>query len=377
MKKIIKYTLSILVISLLTFSLFAKGAKEQDNTKLKVVASFYPVWYLTNEIAKDRINLDLLIKANQEPHGFELAPSNIASLESADILVYNSNYFENYLVDIKESLSNKDLKMVEASRGVNLLKSDSYDEHDHHMEGEDHDHHHDAEDEEHDHDHHGEGEDHDYDHDHHAEGEDHDHDHDHHTEGEDHDYDHDHHAEGEDHDHHHHHGHGGFDPHTWLDPNVAIMMAGEIEEELSESDPANKAFYENNLKDLVNRLMDLSSEYDAKLKNLRSNIIVVSHKAFGYLAHRYNLEQESLRGIDADDEPTGARMAEVVDLVKDHNVKVIFFEELVNPKLSEIIAAEAGVKTMVLSPLEGLSDPNDDYFSVMRRNLDNLVLALK
>ena len=109
--------------------------------------------------------------------------------------------------------------------------------------------------------------------------------------------------------------------------------------------------------------------------------IVVSHEAFGYLCHAYGLEQLAIKGISSDSEPTPGRMAEMIDFVREHEVKVIFFEELASPKVAEAIARETGARTMLLNPLEGLSEENlragKDYFSVMEENLEALKQALQ
>ena len=74
-------------------------------------------------------------------------------------------------------------------------------------------------------------------------------------------------------------------------------------------------------------------------------------------------------------------MAEITNFVKENNVKTIFTEELIDPKVAEIIASETGAEVKVLSPLEGLSqeqiENNEDYFSIMEKNLENLIGALK
>ena len=82
-----------------------------------------------------------------------------------------------------------------------------------------------------------------------------------------------------------------------------------------------------------------------------------------------------------DSEPDAARMNEIIQFAREHDVKTIFFEELVSPKVAETIASEIGAKTEVLNPLEGLNDEElaagADYFSVMRDNLKTLEKALK
>ena len=73
-------------------------------------------------------------------------------------------------------------------------------------------------------------------------------------------------------------------------------------------------------------------------------------------------------------------MSEIIDFVRKNNVKVIFFEELVSPKVAEVIAKETGTVTAVLNPLEGITSDQqkagEDYFSIMRENLATLITSL-
>ena len=92
------------------------------------------------------------------------------------------------------------------------------------------------------------------------------------------------------------------------------------------------------------------------------------------------LNQVAIEGLDAESEPDAKTMAEIVDFAKDNHVKVIFGEDLVSPKVAQQIADESGAQCKVLNPLEGLTDEQlaagEDYFSVMEKNLDELVEAL-
>jgi zinc transport system substrate-binding protein len=85
-------------------------------------------------------------------------------------------------------------------------------------------------------------------------------------------------------------------------------------------------------------------------------------------------------GLTPDTEPTPEKMAKVVSFCREHNVKYIFFETIVSPKLAQTVAKETGAKLLVLSPVEGLSDAElkqgKNYLTVMRENLANLKTAL-
>jgi zinc transport system substrate-binding protein len=103
---------------------------------------------------------------------------------------------------------------------------------------------------------------------------------------------------------------------------------------------------------------------------------VTSHTAFNYLAQRYGLTEVGITGISPEAEPSPQRLAEVAADARATGATTIFFETLVSPKVAETIAREVGARTAVLDPLEGLTEPGSDYFSVMRANLAALTEAL-
>ena len=109
-------------------------------------------------------------------------------------------------------------------------------------------------------------------------------------------------------------------------------------------------------------------------------MIVTQHEAFAYLATRYNLTQYAIQGLSPDQEPTPAKIQEILQIVNETGTQYIFFEELVNPAVAQALASEAHVQTMVLSPIEGLAleerQRGDDYFTLMRMDLANLRTAL-
>lgn len=188
------------------------------------------------------------------------------------------------------------------------------------------------------------------------------------------------HEEEEHDDHHDDEERDSLDPHVWLNPMNAKIQAENIKNALSEIDPENAEYYEDNFLIFSNELDKLHQEFIDRLTNIPSRTVIVSHEAFGYLCDAYNLEQVGIEGLSPDSEPTPARMAEIIDFAREHQISTIFFEELVSDKVAKTIASEIQAETAVLSPIEGLSDAQsangDDYLSVMRQNLDALAKAL-
>ena len=180
--------------------------------------------------------------------------------------------------------------------------------------------------------------------------------------------------------HSHDHDHGQFDPHVWLDPVNAGKMAENIKDALVQADEGNREYYEANYREFTDKLKALDKRYREELINFNRREIVVSHAAFGYLTKRYGLEQIAVKGITSQEEPGAAKMAEITKLLREKQIKYVFFETLTSPKLSEVLAREVGADTAVLNPIGGLTQEEIrsgmDYISVMEENLAALKMAL-
>ncbi|RDV83942.1 metal ABC transporter substrate-binding protein [Ammonifex thiophilus] len=178
----------------------------------------------------------------------------------------------------------------------------------------------------------------------------------------------------------HHHHHGEIDPHAWLDPVNAQQYVKNILEGLIAVDPEGADYYRQRAKAYEEQLQELDRAYREAAAHFKHRELVVSHAAFGYLAKRYNLEQIPIAGLSPQAEPSPAKLAELVRLVKERQIKYVFFESPSNPRVAETLAREAGVKALVLSPVAGLTPEEKSgakgYLEVMRDNLRVLQQAL-
>ncbi|WP_159803646.1 metal ABC transporter substrate-binding protein [Arthrobacter zhaoguopingii] len=169
---------------------------------------------------------------------------------------------------------------------------------------------------------------------------------------------------------------GGADPHFWLDPQRLAAVAGVAARRFSEIDPQNADVYKANAQELGQELASLDVQFTTGLADCERRTIVVAHEAYGYLADRYDLEQIGISGIDPESEPAPARIAKIRRVIEGQDVTTVFTESLVNPKVAEVLAADLGIETALLDPLESLADPGEDYLSIMRENLAALRGAL-
>jgi zinc transport system substrate-binding protein len=171
------------------------------------------------------------------------------------------------------------------------------------------------------------------------------------------------------------------DPHIWLDPVLAKHQVDAIEKAFIKSDPKDSDYYTANAQALKQDLDALDANISQELAPSRKKVFITAHAAFGYFAKRYGLTQIAISGLSPDIEPSPAKIAEIVKIAQENKVKYIFFETLLSPKLSETIAKEAGAQTLVLNPIEGLSEDQirqgENYFTITRENVKNLKLALE
>lgn len=348
-----KRYVSMLVMLLVVF-MTACGNNEPEaasDKEISVVTSFYPIYYMTTEIGGEHVKVTNLIATGVEPHDWSPKSKDLITASKADLLLYHGVGLETWIENFKQGLEKDSNVLVkEVSTGITLIEPS-------------------AEEQDHDHDAH-EEEEHDHDHDAEAATEEHDHEHDHDAE-----------AVTEEHGHDHDHSHGGLDPHTWVSPKSALILAENIKNSLVEVDAEHAEAYEQNYETLKAKLLELDTKYEEELGSVNNRTIVVSHQSFGYVARDYHLQQISIMGLSPNAEPRAQDIKRIAEQVKEQGVNVIFFEELVSDNLAKMLASEAKIDTNVIYSLEGLTtkqeQAGDNYLTLMERNLQNLVEALQ
>lgn len=170
----------------------------------------------------------------------------------------------------------------------------------------------------------------------------------------------------------------GLDPHIWLDPVRYAQVAEGVGKAFEKADPKNAADYRKNTAALVKELDALNTRFKDGLAHTKSKVFITTHAAFGYLAERYGLTEEAINGLDPESEPSAARVKGLENMAKADGVTTVFYETLVSDKTAKTIAADAGLKTDVLDPIEGITAKSrgKDYFSVQESNLKALQTAL-
>ena len=314
-KKSMKWALSLVGATALLAGCGAAGSTTEntESDKLQVVTTFYPMYDFTKQVAQDDVEVSMLLEAGMEVHSFEPSSQMIAEIQDADVFIYNSPEMETWVPDVLASIDTSDMVVICASDAITLLE----------YEGEAHAHDHESE------------------------------------------------EEGANAGHSH-----TVDPHVWLDPVLAQTEVSTIAEGLAEADPDNAEDYLENAGIYNGKLNELDEAYRAAFEGTENRTFVTQHAAFAYLAARYDLNQISVTGLNAEVEPSAAALATLSDYVKANNISHIYFENNASSQTAETLAEEVGVELAVLSPLEGITEEDQkkgsDYISVMLDNLEAL-----
>jgi zinc transport system substrate-binding protein len=274
-----------------------RDADEPVAGKLRVVTTTYPLAFMTQRIGSDRVAVIQLVKPGVEAHDFEPAPSDVLSISTADVFIFNHPAFEEWA-----------LNTVTASRSGGNGSAIAVETID------------------------GEADE------------------------------------------------SSFDAHVWLNPLKAQLQAQRILAALITADPDGSTEYEKSAAVLEDDLITLDDLISTRLSNCDLDSVVVSHRAFGHMAERYEFDQIGLAGLSPEFESGLSHLAGVIEQMKDLGVKYILQEPIVSDRLAETVAAETGAELLQLHPLEVRTSSEvsagKDYFAIMEANAESLATAL-
>lgn len=286
------------------------SAAAANTDKFDVVASFYPMAFLAEQIGGDHVHVTSLTEPGQEPHDLEISAKQTAALQESDAVLY----LKNLQPSVDDAVAQSEIKTKIDAASLTTMEKHGNEVGGHAAEHDDH--------------------------------------------------------ENEE--------LAGLDPHIWLDPVRYAQVAEGVGEAFEKADPDHAADYKTNTATLVKKLGDLNTQFKDGLANTKTKVFITTHAAFGYLAERYGLTEEAINGLDPESEPSAARVKELEKMAKADGVTTVFYETLVSDKTAKTIAGDAGLKTDVLDPIEGITDQSrgQNYFSVQQANLKALQTAL-
>ena len=306
-----------------------------DNTKgkLKIVTTIFPEYDITRAIAKDKVDLELMIKPGVDVHSFTPTPQDIKTVQNSNIFVYGGTEHDKWVENLTKSIDMKNKKVVKLVDGIQQLEEESVD-------GMKHEHHHDDKKED-------------------------QHNHDHKHEKED---EHDHKDESE----------KELDPHYWTSPKNAIQMVKTITNALVEKDSDNAEFYKENAKNYIKQLEGVDKELHDVVDNAKIKKVVIADRfPFRYLFKDLGLEYRALfSGCSVESTASAGQIKKMVDYVKENKIPVVYHIEMGKGELAETVAKNSGAKVKLLHSIHTVTKEDFDkgitYIDLMKQNVEAL-----
>ena len=163
----------------------------------------------------------------------------------------------------------------------------------------------------------------------------------------------------------------GDDPHIWLDPDCAAVMAENICAALSEKYPEHSETFASNTEALVEKIEGLKAWGGDELKELSCRELITFHDGFAYLASAFGLQILAAVEVESGSEPSADDLTKIVKLVQDHDLPCVFTEKNGADDAASVIAAETGCAVYALDMAM-----SGDWFEAMEHNIRTLKEAL-
>ena len=331
-KPMFKY--AVLALSLILVACTGSGTDEsscrerEDGDTLNVLATTPMIGEFVSQVGGDNINLTVLMPPEANPHTYDPSPQDATTIAEADLIFFTGLKYEPApLLKLLESSACSPEVLAEVGESVFPVefKEGGHDDHDDHGE-----------------------------------------------EGHD--------DEEEGHDEHEGHGHGAYDPHFWFDPNRVSYAAEYIEGKLIQYDPTNEESYKSltdtftsELKGLVNEVIELIGMIPSGNRKL-----ITTHESLGYLEAKFGLEVLAtiIPSLDSSDEVSPSDLVEVIEVIEEEGVKVMFVESETPSVYAETLAQETGITLVTGLYVETLK-PNQSYSEFLISNVELIVNSLK
>jgi len=304
----------IFVLFLFVFSTFQLQASNCFGEKIPVVASIFPVADLVKQVGGMYVDVTTVIPSGASPHTYEPRPSLLKKISEARVFFMIGAGLELWAGKFIR-LSKNQIVIVKLSEGVSLIRLP---EHNHgNFE-----HHHDD-------------------------------------------------ADISD-------SKSGFaNPHIWLDPEIAKLMVNKIISVLCKLDNKHIKYYEKRGSAYLDKLDELHGLIGSTVEKFKIRKYVCFHPAWDYFARRYGLESVGVIEATPGRSPTPKSIMKIVSLIKQHDIRAVFAEPQLNPKVAEVIAREADAKVLFLDPIGGPDiKGRNSYFNLMKYNLKVLQEAM-
>jgi zinc transport system substrate-binding protein len=162
------------------------------------------------------------------------------------------------------------------------------------------------------------------------------------------------------------------DPHYWVSPKCALIMAASLKDFLSELNPEKKVAYDSNYQKLVIKILNLDKKAEELFSAMGGRSFMIYHPNLGYLARDYDLVEVTVEFEGK--EPPPSRLKELIDLARREKLNTIFVQKEYDAKNANAVAREIGAKVIIIDPLsENWYDSTLDIINQLYSSLADTV----
>lgn len=172
------------------------------------------------------------------------------------------------------------------------------------------------------------------------------------------------------------HAHGPGNPHIWLDPENVSGMCRNIVSALEAADPSAGDAYRKGLAAYLEKVRTTAARLRKEVSGLKDRRFLSYHPAWPYFARGFGFDLVGVVTESPGQEPSAKGLAALVDRLRKERIRVLVSEPQLSSKLPELLAREAGVRTVVLSDMLGYGRAKT-YVEHMEENVHALMAALR
>lgn len=177
-----------------------------------------------------------------------------------------------------------------------------------------------------------------------------------------------------------------FDPHIWFSITHWETVTEHVADRLSEKDPDNEDYYQDNAQAYLAELADLREYVEGRIEEVpeQSRYLVTAHDAFQYFGEEFGFEVVGLQGLNPQTEAGTADISQLADFLVDNEINAVFVESSVSPRGIEALIEAARSRghdvenagELYSDALGSEEDGTDTYLEMYRSNVDTIVSGL-
>ena len=175
---------------------------------------------------------------------------------------------------------------------------------------------------------------------------------------------------------HEEHVNGAYDPHYWLDPRNAKLIANTIIAKYISINPDNDKYYQTQLSAFHLEIDQLYRNSFEKTRDISKYPLITFHDAWHYFSEAFRLNIVGTFEAVGSEEPTPKHLKNLQDKIAKYKVKVLFSEPQLSTDSLNTFIKDNGLTIAILDPVGGIED-RMTYEQLILYNIETMVNSFK